>query len=406
MDYLFHGQPLAQGEVLRAKVRDRVAGIPEEGLLDSPVEAAAADVLADVVPSDLVIKWEDMYSPGARETTILVRDFFGDEPSVHVPGTELELRIPFSGDSGLFRVSPTSYTTTKPQAHVDERAGELVVRLQDRELRPEQVQAEANRLRAEIDTYVGWVNADLKKQRDEVQQYARSEIAARRQRLLSARGLESSLPFPIRPAGSRSTYSVPMRRRTLRLTETPRREPFRPEAALDSAIYEEIVETICNFGQTLERSPHTFAKLDEEELRDHLLLVLNANYAGEAAGEVFNGVGKTDILVRHDGKNVFIAECKFWAGAKAFQQAIDQLLGYLVWRDSKAAIILFIRQKGVSTILDKAINALRGHPSCVSADIPADPSLRCDFLLRSHQDETRTIKTALITIVVPLGESL
>lgn len=26
--------------------------------------------------------------------------------------------------------------------------------------------------------------------------------------------------------------------------------------------------------------------------------------------------------------NVFIAECKFWKGHKAFREAIDQLLGY------------------------------------------------------------------------------
>src|ERR1700738_805507 len=35
--------------------------------------------------------------------------------------------------------------------------------------------------------------------------------------------------------------------------------------------------------------------------------------------------GKTDILIRKDGKNVFIAECKFWKGEKAFLETIDQI---------------------------------------------------------------------------------
>jgi hypothetical protein len=56
--------------------------------------------------------------------------------------------------------------------------------------------------------------------------------------------------------------------------------------------------------------------------------------------------GKTDILIRIDGKNIFIAECKFWTGPKGFTETIDQLLGYLSWRDTKAAIVMFNRKKG------------------------------------------------------------
>jgi hypothetical protein len=44
--------------------------------------------------------------------------------------------------------------------------------------------------------------------------------------------------------------------------------------------------------------------------------------------------------VRHNDRNVFIGECKFWAGQKAFTGAVDQLNGYLVFRDTKAAIVL------------------------------------------------------------------
>ena len=40
---------------------------------------------------------------------------------------------------------------------------------------------------------------------------------------------------------------------------------------------------------------------------------LNAQFEGKAAGEVFNGQGKTDILIREGGRNAFIAECKVCA---------------------------------------------------------------------------------------------
>ena len=54
---------------------------------------------------------------------------------------------------------------------------------------------------------------------------------------------------------------------------------------------------------------------------------LNGHY--DATGETFNAEGKTDILIRTDGRNVFIAKCKFWKGQKALHVAIDQMLGYL-----------------------------------------------------------------------------
>jgi hypothetical protein len=35
---------------------------------------------------------------------------------------------------------------------------------------------------------------------------------------------------------------------------------------------------------------------------------LNRHFEGAATGETFNHRGKTDILIRVDGKNIFIAE--------------------------------------------------------------------------------------------------
>ena len=78
----------------------------------------------------------------------------------------------------------------------------------------------------------------------------------------------------------------------------------------------------------MERSPKAFRDMDEESLRWQFLVPLNSHYEGMATGETFNYTGKTDILIRYEGKNVFIAECKIWRGAEAFVETIDQLLGY------------------------------------------------------------------------------
>ena len=65
--------------------------------------------------------------------------------------------------------------------------------------------------------------------------------------------------------------------------------------------------------------------------------------------------GKTDILLKYseDGSNLFVGECKFWRGASEYHKAIDQLFErYLTWRDSKVAVILFVKNKEFTAVID------------------------------------------------------
>lgn len=64
----------------------------------------------------------------------------------------------------------------------------------------------------------------------------------------------------------------------------------------------------------LERSPKAFDGMREEDLRMQFLVALNGQFEGKATGETFNYQGKTDILIRVECRNIFIAECKFWTG--------------------------------------------------------------------------------------------
>lgn len=119
--------------------------------------------------------------------------------------------------------------------------------------------------------------------------------------------------------------------------------PFKPEPALVDAEYANILDIVSNMALVMERSPSAFASIDEEDLRQHFLVQLNGQYEGQATGETFNYQGKTDILLRVDGRNIFIAECKYWHGAKSYTQTIDQVLSYVSWRDTKIAVIIFNR---------------------------------------------------------------
>jgi len=83
------------------------------------------------------------------------------------------------------------------------------------------------------------------------------------------------------------------------------------------------------------------------------LFQLNGHYQGQATGETFNSNGKTDILIRYENKNIFIAECKFWRGESLYLKTIDQLLGYVTYRDTKTALLIFIKNKNFTDILNK-----------------------------------------------------
>jgi hypothetical protein len=91
-------------------------------------------------------------------------------------------------------------------------------------------------------------------------------------------------------------------------------------------------------------------------------LQLNGHYEGGASGETFNRAEKTDILIRSGDRNVFIAECKFWRGQKGFNEAVDQLLSYLTWRDSKCALLIFNTTKDSAGVRAKMHEVLQARP--------------------------------------------
>ena len=59
----------------------------------------------------------------------------------------------------------------------------------------------------------------------------------------------------------------------------------------------------------------------------------------------------------------FVAECKYWKGEKTYLKTIDQLLGYLTWRNSKVAVINFVQNNEFSDVLEKTKTSTKTHPN-------------------------------------------
>jgi RecB family endonuclease NucS len=136
------------------------------------------------------------------------------------------------------------------------------------------------------------------------------------------------------------------------------------ESVLEERIFEHVLDVIRKQCLHIEQNPHTYAPMGEEDRRNVILSALTTHYDGFTA-ETDNQGGHTDILARHDGRNVFICECKFWSGAASFAGALDQLFRYTSWRDTKLAVVIFVREKGLTAILKKARTTLGQHPQFV-----------------------------------------
>lgn len=138
------------------------------------------------------------------------------------------------------------------------------------------------------------------------------------------------------------------------------------EEFIDENTYHEILKTIYETGKTFERLPAIYKDKSEEELRDHILSNLEARHRLSATGETFNKTGKTDIIIRNGVTTVFIAECKFWDGKKLYLDTISQLLKYLTWRDTKTAVVIFVKNKKISRVIEEIEKITTKHPNYVN----------------------------------------
>jgi hypothetical protein len=383
---------------LYANARQRLMSMAPDRLLATPEPDLVEGLLEGGVPECPTLRREDAYLLEPGEADIEVREF-GEITTRRV--TQYTLAVPFDGAPMVFDLTPGTWMTTVPCADVD--GAELRVVHQGNGATAPLVKANLDRQLDAVDRYLSWSRQDIETHRRRLDSDIRTWVASRRAKLLADREVHANIGYPIKPRPDASAHAVPLRRRQVRTrprggSETSV-EPFKPEPALLDADYEAALAVLRNARNGLERSPSTSRKLGEEEIRDLLLVSLNAHFEGQAAGEVFNGAGKTDILIRVQDRNVFIGECKIWKGPKTVTDMLDQLLSYLVWRDTKAALLLFIRDANVSTVTAKAVAKIEEHPAYKRGG-KVTTEERYDFVLTTPGDPLREIHLALLPFLI------
>jgi hypothetical protein len=88
-------------------------------------------------------------------------------------------------------------------------------------------------------------------------------------------------------------------------------------------------------------------------------------------------------------------------GLKTISDTLDQLLGYLTWRDTKAALLLFIRSGAPGDVMPKAIAKFREHPN-YKRDGQHSTEERHVFVFHANGDTSREIKIAFLPFHHPI----
>jgi len=409
-DLLFHGQGELRNyfEHIKITAKKEIQGFDTDYILNTSEEDLARYLVDKYSLDAPILDPEKKYVCNQAEVDIDVsqdrmRAVFDRSQPCYVKGISLTIAVPFSGDESLFQFRPNPFNYNPPRGEVVNQEVHLIYR--QIEHNPEELNKEIERRISDIQQYLGWVRKNIESFNKEIEPFVREAIRQRKQKIMKDLDLVSKLGIPVKKREDvPKTYTLPEIKRKPKMAKPAATEkPYSPEPALEMEEYENILSIIQNMALVLERSPSAFETMNEEDLRQHFLVQLNGQYEGAATGETFNYQGKTDILIRYEGRNAFIAECKFWKGEKGLLDTIDQLLSYTSWRDTKTAIILFNRGKNFSNVLKKIPQVVQSH-RCFKRELGKNDETEFRYVLHQPDDSNRELILTVMAFNVPIPE--
>jgi len=400
-----------EGTDLRSALKSRLASVRQEvhaensnKLLNMNEDEYITYLVETHRVEPLVMHWDDM-SVSDREEMIPAEYFpptFDVWQGRRYPKQVVTYHIPFSGERDLLGCTPS--TRILWSMEVDMRRDAVSFDVINWRDDADEIKREANRCVSCIRQQAENVCREVEGFNASFEAEVTSIVRARKEELLKQSGLLEQLGVPLKQAASvPETFAVPSVKRKVVVKPAAPSTSFTPEPALDERMYHEILKLCYDTGVEMERHPSVYGGKDEESLRDHFIMVLSPHFES-VTGETFNKSGKTDVLIRHEKANVFVAECKFWNGRKGFHKTIDQLLGYLTWRDSKAAVVFFVRTKELAPVLAQ-IETVAAEHSCFVKTRPRESEGWFNFDFHLKEDSSRGVKLAVLCFhFPPLGE--
>lgn len=320
----------------------------------------------------------------------------------YVDGILFTVTIPFEGLKEAFLSRASTFGTMLPKGTVAGNNLIIYFAVAMFELDKFDLSSSVQKELAEIKRYLSYAEKDIANFNARIKSIAKQEIDYKLSNYSKLQKVLKNIPYKLNREEVVRQPSIIRKVEIKKPNANIQQKVAEPE--LEMKEYDHIIQICSDMAKVMERSPKAFAEMEEEDLRTHFLVQLNGHYQGQATGETFNSNGKTDILIRNDNQNVFIAECKFWKGKKGYLATIDQLLGYVTYRDTKTAIFVFVKNKDFTKVCNEIKSSTSEHSNFVKyIDSYTPPqytsAFRCEF--KNENDNEKHFYLTVMAFCIP-----
>lgn len=358
----------------------------------------------------------DLNSPEMEKTyrNIPIRDFphaFGpgfrddfESPNRTEKKVVLTIEYPSEGNLELLILKTNPYSMTSYELEWNRKSASFEVICYD-DNKPEEYRRAIENRKQNILKHLEYLDSDINKFNSSLYSQIKSHVSDEKKRVQQRNSLIEQIGIPLKKRDNiPATFTIPAPVEKKRVNvEYPKIANSTPlDPALDDRIYQDILSLLNDVGKAFEKYPSTYEKKKEEDIRDILLLFLETHFTTmSATAESFNKDGKTDIMLKYQSNNVFVAECKIWGGKKRLlEKDITQLLNYLTWRDSKAALLIFVKEKSISTILTNIQETIKKHPH-FKKELGAKDASWFNYRLTLPEATDKEVSVAVIVFHLP-----
>lgn len=372
--------------------------IDKDAIMNTDEETLVESIMTHNKLSHLEVNFEGRQLEPQEKSGKEHDTMFNEELEVRYNSFLIE--IPYSGPSVLWELQPSTKKGMLFQAEV--RDDIIRFEVDDIANNIDYVNSRIRQNDESIKINTANLNDEIDNLNPQIEEHARKMIKQRKEEIGTLTQNIALLGIPLKKNTSiPQTFAIPTAKaiKTIPKITNKSGDSTSPTPTLSDPIYEDILQTIHDVGKVMERLPKIYKDRDENDIRDLFLLYLEPRYTS-AGGETFNGGGKTDILIRHENSNVFIAEYKFWKGAGQFSSAIDQLYRYLTWRDSKTDIVVLCQNKDLTAVLLQIKSTVESHENYVKS-LPTKDDTWMSFIMHFPGDTEKEIKLAVQVFHVP-----
>lgn len=243
---LFHSTSLS--EALQAQlsaVINEVDGLSKDQFLVNSDEQIIEHVYYKMVIAPLVIHRDQMTLTEPQESKTEQRDPFGD--SIIIPVIRTDLTIPYSGESNLWKMRPSTFKFIFPRGDYsplrgNDQAGTLRFKMEftQREYTSDAINQEIEENLKSIEDFLGWIKHDIETHNPQLKNEIRRQVAQRRERLGTIQSALKTLNIPIQTReGAPGLSQLPLQRKIIKPLPSQNNRP--PEYTISNEDYENIL---------------------------------------------------------------------------------------------------------------------------------------------------------------------